>query len=154
MTLHFAYGSNMSRALMQARCPRAEAIGTATLSGWRFVINPEGFGSIAPHPGERVYGVLWRLSARDLAAINAYESVDPGLYVRRHLSVRCGATQAMALVYIARRQGEGLPRPGYIPLVVEAAREWQLPDAYICSLARWAPSRWRGARPRDTGELG
>ncbi|HET9816979.1 MAG TPA: gamma-glutamylcyclotransferase family protein [Xanthobacteraceae bacterium] len=154
MTLHFAYGSNMSRALMQARCPRAEAIGTATLSGWRFVINPEGFGSIAPHPGERVYGVLWRLSARDLAAINAYESVDSGLYVRRHLSVRCGATQAIALVYIARRRGEGLPRPGYIPLVVEAAREWQLPEAYIHALARWAPSRWAGARAKDTGEVG
>ena len=154
MTLHFAYGSNMSRALMQARCPRAEAIGTATLSGWRFVINPEGFGSIAPHPGERVYGVLWRLSARDLAAINAYESVDSGLYVRRHLSVRCGATQAIALVYIARRRGEGLPRPGYIPLVVEAAREWKLPEAYIHALARWAPSRWAGARAKDTGEVG
>ena len=154
MTLHFAYGSNMSRALMQARCPRAEAIGTATLSGWRFVINPEGFGSIAPHPGERVYGVLWRLSARDLAAINAYESVDSGLYVRRHLSVRCGATQAIALVYIARRRGEGLPRPGYIPLVVDAAREWQLPEAYIHALARWAPSRWAGARAKDTGEVG
>ena len=154
MTLHFAYGSNMSRALMQARCPRAEAIGTATLSGWRFVINPEGFGSIAPHPGERVYGVLWRLSARDLAAVNAYESVDSGLYVRRHLSVRCGATQAIALVYIARRRGEGLPRPGYIPLVVEAAREWQLPEAYIHALARWAPSRWAGARAKDTGEVG
>jgi gamma-glutamylcyclotransferase (GGCT)/AIG2-like uncharacterized protein YtfP len=154
MTLHFAYGSNMSRALMQARCPRAEAIGTATLSGWRFVINPEGFGSVAPHPGERVYGVLWRLSARDLAAINAYESVDSGLYVRRHLSVRCGATQATALVYIARRRGEGLPRPGYIPLVVEAAREWQLPEAYIHALARWAPSRWAGARAKDTGEVG
>jgi gamma-glutamylcyclotransferase (GGCT)/AIG2-like uncharacterized protein YtfP len=154
MTLHFAFGSNMSRALMQARCPRAEAIGTATLSGWRFVINPEGFGSIAPHPGERVYGVLWRLSARDLAAINAYESVDSGLYVRRHLSVRCGATQAIALVYIARRRGEGLPRPGYIPLVVEAAREWQLPEAYIHALARWAPSRWAGARAKDTGEVG
>jgi gamma-glutamylcyclotransferase (GGCT)/AIG2-like uncharacterized protein YtfP len=154
MTLHFAYGSNMSRALMQARCPRAEAIGTATLSGWRFVINPEGFGSIAPHPGERVYGVLWRLSARDLAAINAYENVDSGLYVRRQLSVRCGAMQTTALVYIARRRGEGLPRPGYIPLVVEAAREWQLPEAYIHALARWAPSRWAGARAKDTGEVG
>ena len=154
MTLHFAYGSNMSRALMHARCPRAEAIGTALLSGWRFVINPEGFGSIAPQPGGRVHGVLWRLSARDLAAVNAYESVDSGLYVRRRLPVRCGATQAMALIYIARRQGEGLPRPGYIPLVVEAAREWQLPESYIHSLARWAPSRWRGVRAKDTGEVG
>ena len=103
MTLHFAYGSNMSRALMGARCRGAEAIGTATLSGWRFVVNPEGFGSIAPRPGGCVHGVLWRLSARDLAAINAYESVDSGLYVRRRLPVRCGGVQAMALVYIARR---------------------------------------------------
>ena len=154
MTLHFAYGSNMSRALMGARCPRAEAIGIATLLGWRFVINPEGFGSIARQLGGRVHGVLWRLSARDLAAVNAYESVDSGLYVRRRLPVRCGATQAMALIYIARRQGEGLPRPGYIPLVVEAAREWQLPESYIHSLARWAPSRWRGVRAKDTGEVG
>jgi hypothetical protein len=154
MTLHFAYGSNMSRALTGARCPRAEAIGIATLLGWRFVINPEGFGSIARQLGGRVHGVLWRLSARDLAAVNAYESVDSGLYVRRRLPVRCGATQATALVYIARRQGEGLPRPGYIPLVVDAAREWQLPEPYIESLARWAPSRWRGARAKDTGEVG
>ena len=73
-----------------------------------------------------MYGVLWRLSARDLAAINAYESVDSGLYVRRHLSVRCGATQAIALVYIARRRGEGLPRPGHIPLVVEAVKGKQM----------------------------
>src|SRR2546430_731431 len=112
MTLHFAYGSNMSRALMNARCRSAEPIGTATLSGWRFVINPEGFGSIAREPGGRVHGVLWRLSARDLAAINAYESVDSGLYLRRRLPVRCGEVQAMALVYIARRPGEGPPRRG------------------------------------------
>ncbi len=32
MTLHFAYGSNMSRALMRARCPRREALGVATLA--------------------------------------------------------------------------------------------------------------------------
>src|SRR5438445_193453 len=121
MTLHFAYGSNLSRALMGARRRGAEAAGIAVLSGWRFVINPEGFGSIAPRPGGRVHGVLWRLSARDLAAINAYESVDSGLYLRRRLPVRCGDVQAMALVYIARRQGEGTPRPGYISLVVEAA---------------------------------
>ena len=154
MTLHCAYGSNMNRVLMRARCSRAEAIGTATFLGWRFHIIPEGFGSIAPQPGGRVHGVLWRLSARDVAAVNAYESIDSRLYMRRRLPVRCGATQAMALVYIARRQGEGLPRPGYIPLVVEAAREWHLPDAYICSLARWAPSRWRGARGKGTGEVG
>src|SRR5262245_36796153 len=61
VTLHFAYGSNMSRRLMNARCAGAPALGTATLAGWRFIINPEGFGSIAPRQGGRVHGVLWRL---------------------------------------------------------------------------------------------
>jgi len=154
VTLHFAYGSNMSRALMAARCPQARPVGLATLPGWRFVVNPDGFGSIAPHRGGCVHGVLWRLSARDLAAVNAYESVDTGLYRRRGMAVRCGARQVSALVYIASRQGEGTPRPGYISLVVAAAREWKLPERYIRSLARWAPSAWRGARPADTGEVG
>ena len=51
MTLHFAYGSNMSRALMRARCPSAEALGVATLAGWRFVISPTA-RLVAPRPGE------------------------------------------------------------------------------------------------------
>jgi hypothetical protein len=153
MTLHFAYGLNMSRPLMRARCPNARAIGSITVSGWRFVIAPDGFASLVRRPGSRVHGVLWRLSTRDVAAINAYENVQSGLYLRRRLPVRLKHS-ATALVYIARRQGTGTPRPGYINQVVEAARDWKLPQPYIRSLARWAPSRWRGARARDTGEIG
>ncbi len=154
MTLHFAYGSNMSRALMGARCPGAVALGVATLAGWRFVINPDGVGSIAPRPGALLRGVLWRLTLRDLVALNAYESVDTELYLRRMLPVRLGARRVAALVYIARRRGEGRPRPGYISMVVEAAREWRLPQAYVDTLRRWSPSGWRGARTKDTGEVG
>jgi hypothetical protein len=153
MTLHFAYGSNMSRALMGARCPGATALGVATLAGWRFVVNPDGVGSIAPRPGALLRGVLWRVSLRDLVALNAYEGVDTGLYLRRVLPVRSGARRVAALTYIARREGEGRPRPGYISMVVEAAREWRLPEPYIDTLRRWSPSAWRGARTKDTGEL-
>jgi hypothetical protein len=153
MMLHFAYGSNMSRHHMGARCPEASAIGTMTLPGWRFVIGPDGFASIVRRPGSSVHGVLWRLSTRDVAAINAYENVEAGLYLRRRLLVRRNPPLT-ALVYIARRQGTGAPRPGYIDLVVEAARDWKLPQPYVRSIARWAPSRWRGARTRDTGEVG
>lgn len=139
---------------MAARCAGAPALGTATLAGWRFTINPDGFGSIAPHPGGCVHGVLWQLSARDLAAINGYESVDSGLYLRRQLTVRHGLRHVAALVYIARQQGKGTPRPGYIHLVVEAARNWDLPEPYIRSLRRWSPSGWCSVRARDTGEVG
>ena len=154
MSLHFAYGSNMSRALMGMRCPGAGAIGTAALRGWRFVITADGVGSIARRPGAVVHGVLWRLGPRDLAAINAYEDLDAGLYTRRLLPVRCDGRLAPALLYIARWRGQGVPRPGYMSVVVEAAREWDLPDVYIRSLQRWSPSGWRGARTKDVGEFG
>jgi hypothetical protein len=126
----------------------------ATLPGWRFTINPDGCGSIARRPGGVVYGVLWRLTPRDLCAVNAYENLDAGLYRRRVLPVEYGARQRPALVYIARRQGLGRPRPGYVRLVVEAARDWELPAPYIRSLQRWSPAGWAGVLPKDTGEIG
>ena len=152
--LHFAYGSNMSRALMHRRCPQAKAIGTASISGWRFVITPDGFGSIAPSAGGVVHGVLWRLTPRDLAAINAYESLDSGLYARRILPVRQGSRQVPALLYIARRRGEGRPRPGYMTVVLEAARDWKMPERQLRLLKHWSPSAWKGARWKDTRDLG
>lgn len=139
---------------MLARCPGAIALGTATLAGWRFIINPDGYGSIAPQPGGIVHGALWQLGARDLAAINAYENVAGGLYVRRMLPVLRGGQRRPALTYIATRQGEGTPRPGYIAIVVAAARDWELPEPYIRSLMRWSPSALSGVRARDTGEVG
>jgi gamma-glutamylcyclotransferase (GGCT)/AIG2-like uncharacterized protein YtfP len=153
MTLHFAYGSNMSRTTMTARCPTARALGTATLLGWRFVITADGYASIVPHADARVHGVLWRLGARDLAAVNAYESVESGLYRRRTLTVLCEAGRRAALVYVARSRNAGRPRPGYLEMIVAAARDWDLPESYIRSLERRAPSRWRGVRAVETGGL-
>jgi hypothetical protein len=153
MALHFAYGSNMSRAQIGARCPGARALGTATLKHWHFVIGPEGHGSIVPRPGAVVHGVLWRVGTRDIAAINSYEGLDSGLYLRRIMPVRHGAALFPALVYILRRHGLGRSRPAYISLVVDAARDWGLPERYIDGLQRWSPSGWRGARAKDTGEI-
>src|SRR5437588_7687186 len=113
MTPYFAYGSNMSRAHMARRCPAAAAIGPARLDGWRFLVTLDGFASIVPAPGSVVHGVMWRISARDLAALNAYESLDSGLYVRRTLPVRVGDRIVRALAYIGRERTAGKPRPGY-----------------------------------------
>ena len=153
MTLYFAYGSNMSRTLMRRHCPAAREIGTATLAGYRFVITTDGYASIVAASGQTVHGVLWRLTPRDLAALNAYESLDSGLYTRAMLTVRTARRRALALVYIGRMRGEGKPKPGYMDLVLEAARDWALPDHYVRSLARWSRTRWRGARAAESGEL-
>src|SRR5260370_21343417 len=78
MTLHFAYGSMMSRVLMGARCPGARALGTATLKHWRFIIGLAGHGSIVPRPGAVVHGGLWRVGAPRVCSPNSHTKPRSG----------------------------------------------------------------------------
>lgn len=154
MTLHFAYGSNMSRELMRAHAPDARPVGRARLAGFRFIITRAGYASVVPARGSMVHGVLWNLTPRDVASLNAYESIDSGLYRRATLPVNWGGGQKEALVYLGRDTEPGRPRAGYLDVVLAAARDWELPPPYVRSLQRWSATRWRGARAVETGEVG
>ncbi len=153
VTLHFAYGSNMSRRLMAIHAPEAKPLGVARLPHHRFTIMRSGYASVVPNPGSTAFGVQWQLTARDIAALNAYESLGSGLYRATRMTVQADCGRVSALVYIGGETGEGRPKPGYMALVIEAAREWNLPEPYIRSLQRFAPARLRGTRAPETGEL-
>lgn len=153
MTLYFAYGANMARAPMALRCRGALALGCARLEGWRFVVTTDGYASVAPAAGRRVHGVLWRLTPRDLAALNVFESLESGLYRRTLMTVRIAARRERALVYVGRTRGEGWARPGYLETVLAAARDWNLPPRYVAEIRRWAGSGYHAARPAETGEI-
>ena len=148
MTLYFAYGANMERAAMGKRCPGAQPLGPALLRGWRYVI-AQGYGSVAPAPGMRVFGVLWRLTPRDLAALNAFESLDSGLYRRAMLTVEIGGPRVRALVYVGEQRGRRRPMPGYQERVVAAAEDWKLPIALCCGACAPCARLSRGASGRD-----
>jgi hypothetical protein len=100
-----------------------------------------------------VYGVLWRLTPRDIAALHAYELLHQGLYDVRYLPVRHGKRQVRAMIYILRRRAPGCPRPGYVEMIAAAARGWKLPESYVRSVERWSVSRWTGARVINAGEV-
>jgi cation transport regulator ChaC len=153
MTLYFAYGSNIQRAAMARRCPTARVLGPAVLDGYKFFIGIDGWGSVKPVPGNKVHGILWRLTARDIAALHAYELLHKGLYDVRHLPVRVGGRRVRAMIYLLRRRAPGKPKPGYVEMIAAAARGWKLPEPYIRSVERWSISRWIGARVIDAGEL-
>ena len=153
VTLYFAYGSNMHRAAMMARCPGARAIGPARLDGHAFFIGVEGWGSVRRAPGAVVHGVLWRLTLRDLAALHAYELLHKKIYLVRYLPVRVGARTALAMVYLLRRAVTGRPRPGYAEMCAAAARSWDLPERHARVIARWSISRWTGSRVIAQGEV-
>ena len=123
------------------------------LSGYRFFVGIDGWGSVAPGAGRTVHGVLWRLTPRDIAALHAYELLHQGLYDVRYLPVRHGKRAVRAMIYILRRRAPGIPRPGYVEMIAAAARGWKLPEPYVRSVERWSVSRWTGARVIDAGDL-
>jgi hypothetical protein len=153
MTLYFAYGSNLDRTAMHRRCPHVRVVGTAVLENYRFFVGLDGWGSVAPAPGQAVHGVLWHLTPRDRATLNAYELLDKGLYEVRTLPVRTGARRRPAMTYLLRRRIVGRPRPGYVELIAAAARGWELPENYVRSIERWSTSRWIGTRRIDVGDM-
>ena len=152
--LHFAYGSNMSRRVMRRHAPNAEAVGAARLPGYRFVITANGYASVAPQRGAIVHGVLWRLTPRDRVTLDVWESVAAGEYGVEILPLDHAGRRRRALVYVARRRRVGAAKPGYMEVVIAAAREWQLPEAYIASLLQFVPKRPLGAGQRKFGEFG
>lgn len=152
--LHFAYGSNMDRAIMRRHAPCAVPLGVASLSNHRFVITADGYASVKRAPAKTVYGVLWRLTPRDRVTLNAWESTASGQYGTVILPVLHAGRRFPALVYLARPRPDGCPRAGYLELVLAAARVWDLPAGYIATLQDWQPAQPLGAGTRNLKEFG
>lgn len=152
MPLHFAYGSNMDRTAMAARCPGARAIGPARLPRHRPVIMPEGYASVARDPRGTVWGLLWSLALADVSALDRYEEVGRGLYRKAVLPVLTEAGPRRALVYLGRGEG-GTPLPGALEDVLAAARAAGLPEGYLPVLAGLRPRAAQGRRAARSTEV-
>ncbi len=151
--LHFAYGSNMDRAVMRRHARSAVPIGVATLADHRFIITADGYASVERHRASMVYGVLWKLTARDRATLDRWESTASGQYRAEILPVQSDRGQRRALVYVGRRSG-GRPKAGYMELVIAAAQAWHFPPRYIASLQDLLPAQPLGAGARNLKGFG
>lgn len=142
-SIYFAYGSNLCIAQMKRRCPAAITMGSACLSGWRFVINRNGLATIAPDGDAVVWGGLWSLTPRCERTLDAYEAITSGLYSRTNLSVEAEHGLSIeALVYVATDEEPGRASHGYLSAITEGARDFGLPQSYVGWLERHALPVW------------
>jgi len=150
--LYFAYGSNMWREQMCQRCPEHELIGAAVLKDHalcfpRFsTIRQCGVAGIVEMPGAEVWGVLYRLNARDLATLDKREGYDalrpPHLnrYDRQSIRVLRNGDALDCLTYIARPEpGQHIPSVEYMSAIITGAEEHGLPAEYVASLRMITP---------------
>lgn len=159
MPLYFAYGSNMDSDAMASRCPRSSALGPGRLMRHRFVLMGDGYASVERAPRGIVHGVVWDIALADMRALDEYEAIASGLYrkIQQPVFISPGHGPAMgarALVYVGngasakRRPAAGGARRAprdYLAGVMEAARKWDLPEAYVRELAGWASGSIAGA---------
>lgn len=137
---YFAYGSNMHKPQMLARCPGVELIGTAQLSRWRFSISNRGVATVVPDENGVVLGAVWQVTGADLVELDRYEGVHLGLYERSTVTITwtsglTAGTPASAEIYIESLNEPGLPRAGYLERVIAGAAALDLPQAYLAELA-------------------
>ena len=134
MPLHFAYGANMSLEGMRARCPRGRPLGIARLMRHRLAVMREGWLTAVRDANANVHGVLWDLALSDIGALDRYEGVAEGLYVKSVQAIVFAGGAKRALVYFGVNSGPGAARASYLGEVIAAARSWPLPDAAIAEL--------------------
>jgi gamma-glutamylcyclotransferase (GGCT)/AIG2-like uncharacterized protein YtfP len=143
MPLTFAYGSNLSREQMSVRCPSGNVIGVGTLRDHRLTFNryssgwTGGVADVVPSPGDEVWGIVWELSDRDFASLDAYEDVPDG-YRRSELEIglREGGVRLAWVYTVVRKSPFTAPSREYLEIIRDAARELDFPPSYRNALDR------------------
>ena len=127
--LYFAYGSNLDGAQMRRRCPSARLVGAAVLDGYRlgFAGQSAAWGgavaTVVRDRHGRVPGLVWALSAEDLAHLDRCEG-HPFAYRRKRLLVDTGeGRRRRVYVYVKDDAERALPTEAYLGVIWRAYRE-------------------------------
>lgn len=138
---YFAYGANMhDSAFRERRSMRPLEYRAGRVRGYRLRFNLEGRpkGKAAPanlfaDPQAEVWGVLYRITRRDLVQLDATEGIPGKRYWQLWLDAEDIDGRALqAVTYIAEgKAADGNPSLRYITLLREGARKHGLPEHYL-----------------------
>jgi cation transport regulator ChaC len=147
---YFAYGSNMhDSAFLERRNMRPIEWRVACLKGYRLRFNlggaPKGRAApanICPDPDAEVWGVLYRITQREMLRLNSTEGVPGGSYCPTWLTVEdVAGRSACAMTYVAVGNAvDGRPSLRYISLLRDGARAHGLPTSWLKLLDSVAPA--------------
>jgi hypothetical protein len=143
---YFAYGSNMqSETLRGRRGIQYQRALPGRAAGWRLVLDKppllpvgESYANIIPDPDADVLGVLYEISAPDLAHLDLTEGVLLGNYQRVEIPVRplaeLGEPVTAFTLTSEHRAPDLQPSTRYMDLLIAGALEHGLPSEYVAFL--------------------
>ena len=124
MKLYFAYGANLNKVSMSLRCPQATPYQAFALRGWQ--LDFAHHATIRPHPGRTVQGAMWRITEECERSLDAFEGY-PDYYTKRVLE----QDGKEFMVYIINPPLTGSPGVGYLDVIEQGYRDWNLDFACL-----------------------
>ena len=136
---YFAYGSNLSRKRLHVNCPGAKLSGVGKLDGYQldFLGRPSerwkgSVASIVPRENTTTWGAVWRIRKDHVESLDRQEWVHLGVYKRVELTVELtSGEKVVCITYEQNDTTPGLPSPQYLNVIIEGAKEIELPHDYI-----------------------
>lgn len=138
--IYFAYGSNMSHNEIRQKCPHGKFLKRAYVKNHKLVFDGHSkkrdgaVANIIESEGNVVWGGLFEIIEDDLKALNHYEGYLYS-YDRKTVTVNDDqGNSCEAIVYYREGATLGAPSESYRALVIEGAKDCNLPGDYIESL--------------------
>lgn len=130
---YFAYGSNLSKKQMSARCPESKPKISVTLPNYKLIFagysrdRKGGTASIKPFKGQRVNGAIYEITEKDLKKLDTFENY-PLIYDRIRVTAWTDTGDPVeAITYIKKDQSpESKPSPEYLASIMQGYRDWQI----------------------------
>ena len=147
--LYFAYGSNMNWDKMRQRCASSRFVGRAVLRGYMLEFTREsqehhGVADVVTKDGAHVWGVVYELSNLDVGKLDVKEGFRLGRdreknsYNRNECLVFLDGEDQQPLTVSAyfgvAQNNPPLPNTAYKNSILDGAKYWHLPEAYIREL--------------------
>lgn len=147
---YFAFGANMHEsAFRERRSMRPLEWRPGRIPDYRLRFNLEGRpcgkaapANIEPCPGDEVWGVLYKITRRDLVWLDSTEGVPGQRYRQLWANAEDADGRPLDVVtYIAKgKETDGNPSLRYITLLRDGARAHRLPQHWLDKLEKVQPA--------------
>lgn len=139
--LYFAYTARIEPSMMAEVAPGATFQFIAHLLDWglEFSINGNGWNgglpSLSPVEGNTVWGAVYAVPDEEMNALDGIESEEMRHRHRVEATDRVGRRHRVD-THRATANGAALlrPAPGYVSLMLDGSRHWELPAGWIARL--------------------
>lgn len=119
--IYIAYGSNMNKEQMSARCPNAKPIGKTILKNYKLVF--KGVADIEKIEGEEVPVALWEITKECEKALDIYEGY-PRLYRKEYVQIEIDGKIELAMVYVMNYSKGAKPSEYYYKVIKQGYKDF------------------------------